>query len=779
MIVAMRILPLALLAAAIPGWAQFAGIEFKRPLSAAQHLKVSQDAASISVTGETFLYRFGKGHGLITGVAVLGQELTAGVPIPELTVAEQIDRTHMPYAARHETRARVSVASAAPERVVIRSEGGYARQDGSRFPLAYSITYEIGIDGVVLVEVANTATADCTLRWLTLSGGAIRDSLARFISHMPEQASSQSSLYQFRPIDAKEDKILAGTFLPWFWLGNQRVGLEVTTWSANSQTYNRVDGSSRRDQHEMFAVWREGDRVEWENFLIRNSSVFAPKGWKRGGQFALAVTPSKKFDPYYAMLKGAHLGPHQHRAQSTVPDEGQIRALAQNGYNMMVGVANWRSGEYVPLNDGDVRRTIELAHQYGLKIIPYITFVDLAHATEEWRRHGEEWAIEPTQEFIRNSSKFRDPQVEMAWRTDVEGQTTLMCPGAPGWRAHWKKQIDRIVDNYDFDGLYIDFWYGRMVCENTRHGCGGRFRTFTALGHRDMLMHAYNRVKAKNPRAVIKANTNLLSTALLTSGIELRLVGESIDVTTMDPDSRQWLYSSYRLGQPSEFLWAGSKWDKSQRNWFAALVNFLPQYYGRPPMGQPRTSYDDFDVFRFFGAADGEWTLGIHGQSPAGAGRADVSVNTVRKGGAMLATFINTAQAAVAAQSPVGANRIAYDPLGEQLAAVEGGELSVPLEPFGYRTFLLAERPAEPRLLFALGAHGLKSENWDRAARRLTFSVDAPPETPLRFSVWAPSPVKSVTGRDGRAVEFRWSAATGLALFEAAHGDGGLYRVQF
>ena len=53
------------------------------------------------------------------------------------------------------------------------------------------------------------------------------------------------------------------------------------------------------------------------------------------------------------------------------PDEQQIRTLAQDGYNLVVGMANWRSGEYVPLNEADLRRTIALCHKYGMKIIPY------------------------------------------------------------------------------------------------------------------------------------------------------------------------------------------------------------------------------------------------------------------------------------------------------------------------------------------------------------------------------------------------------------------------
>ncbi|MGA2120320.1 MAG: hypothetical protein ABSH56_37050 [Bryobacteraceae bacterium] len=132
------------------------------------------------------------------------------------------------------------------------------------------------------------------------------------------------------------------------------------------------------------------------------------------------MTPSKKFDPYYATIKGAHLGPHQHVPSLTLPDEQQIRTLAQDGYNLVVGMANWRSGEYVPLNEADLRQTIALCHKYGMKIIPYMTLVDLSHATETWREHGEEWAIEPTTEYAKLPMGGRpDLQTEMAYRNDL------------------------------------------------------------------------------------------------------------------------------------------------------------------------------------------------------------------------------------------------------------------------------------------------------------------------------------------------------------------------
>jgi hypothetical protein len=59
--------------------------------------------------------------------------------------------------------------------------------------------------------------------------------------------------------------------------------------------------------------------------------------------------PSKKFDPYYSLIKGAHLGPHQHVKKLALPGEPEIRTLAQNGYDLVVGMANRRPGRTNPL----------------------------------------------------------------------------------------------------------------------------------------------------------------------------------------------------------------------------------------------------------------------------------------------------------------------------------------------------------------------------------------------------------------------------------------------
>ena len=100
--------------------------------------------------------------------------MTGGTPIPDLSVAEHLDPDFSPYAARNERHARVTLLSATPSHVVIEAEGAYTAQDGRPFPLRYSLRYDLSIDGVVLINVVNSATGPCTIRWLLLSAGAVR-----------------------------------------------------------------------------------------------------------------------------------------------------------------------------------------------------------------------------------------------------------------------------------------------------------------------------------------------------------------------------------------------------------------------------------------------------------------------------------------------------------------------------------------------------------------------------------------------------------------------------
>ena len=107
------------------------------------------------------------------------------------------------------------------------------------------------------------------------------------------------------------------------------------------------------------------------------------------------------------------------------------------GCNLLIGGISWRSGEFIPDNDDEAKRVISTCHEHGIKIVPFVPLMDLDEETSIFEDHGPEWRVEPVVEY--------------------EYETHIMCPGAEEWREHWRQQIDRITEEYDFDGAYLDF----------------------------------------------------------------------------------------------------------------------------------------------------------------------------------------------------------------------------------------------------------------------------------------------------------------------------------
>ena len=291
-------------------------------------------------------------------------------------------------------------------------------------------------------------------------------------------------------------------------------------------------------------------------------------------------------------------------------------------------------------------------------------------------------------------------------------------------------------------------------------------------------MYAYNRLKAKDPHAIIKANTNMLATSLITSLVDLRLVGETTDATKMDQYSRKWLYTSYRLGESTEFLWADTGWNTAQRASFATMINFLPDYYQRPQL-EPRQAYDDFDLFRSFDDGTGVWHLGISGMERLKVSPPEVMTNLVERGDALLATLINTCSKAITAELPVPEGWLVFEPLAEQPPDFKGGTLKLELSGDAYRHIILVQVMERPRLLYSLGARRPAMETFDQQARRLQLSVDAVEGALIRFAVYCPEPVKDVINERGESIPFNFTQETNLVNFETRHVPGDVLQMRF
>src|SRR5205823_790118 len=264
-------------------------------------------------------------------------------------------------------------------------------------------------------------------------------------------------------------------------------------------------------------------KLELEEFDIRNTTFPLNPGEVRQRVFWVQATPAKRPRNDLNSLRVVWPGPHQiamtrwrgRQQPWEPPSDDQLRLWAQTGVNLIVGGADYWSGDYArPLLPERTRRFIAAAHRYDIKVIPYVTFADFNFAAPGYQEHAADWMASQSIEFAN--------------------ETTLMCYNAAGWREYLEKQWDQLLSNFDFDGLYIDHWTNIRLCSNSRHGCDGYLGSFATEGYHDFAKRA-RRVVARHTdgKGIMLLNANMLLFSGVVPWFDIRLNGENDDPLKM------------------------------------------------------------------------------------------------------------------------------------------------------------------------------------------------------------------------------------------------------
>jgi hypothetical protein len=768
-------------------------------------LSVFEDEISIFVEGGTFRYGFDKKSGLISHIEVLGDDLLRGTnsQIPDIYVSNARDPREAFYAAKYEDEAECDVISANPYEVHIRTHGIYHNPSGETFPVRYRITYEIQSDGTVFVIVHNKVYEPCVIRWLCISRGLLDPTLVRYFSHLADQSRIDTTEnYTFKRVGTEPypygktqgQTLFSGRLIPWFWLGDDTTGVEICVWDVTHHRYGatQIEGKMVDPLGEVGAnvsVSASSDGILWEIFSLRNLQTPVEEGWEQINYFALSVTPPKSYSPGFADLRVHWEGPRRYDDSYKYLSDDEIGDLSRMGYNLIVGGVNWRSGEYMPDNESEAKRVISMCHKHGMKVIPCVPLMDLNEDTTVFKEHGPEWRIEPVVEY--------------------EYETNLMCPGAEGWREHWIQQMDRIVKDYDFDGVYLDLWYDRLTCRNPRHGCQRRYMRPTFPWVRDMLRHAGAKFKAKDPGSIIVANTDLLPISMICSWLDVRSVGASQDVRHMDAVTGKAFYSSYRLGCNS-LMWL----DPGQKIDHQAIS--LSLLYMAPIILSRERSQAEMDlmrlywnVLRFFGVSEAVWYPGFVDDPEAKvaalktqaeacySGSSDLYINVYKRDAlgsagaspSLLLALVNLSEDEVRARvsllnfAELGLQNdkeyLVYEPISWRF--LEGRErwscddlrrrLTVTLPGYTPRLLYIRECTEKPVLLFALGSDRVLEEQWDEDTMALQFQLVAPAGADVSLTVYNPAGKPTRIASAGKEIQFTWDEDQKLAVSNIEASD--------
>ncbi|MCC6444689.1 MAG: hypothetical protein IT210_14680 [Armatimonadetes bacterium] len=719
-------------------------------------ITLQESARHYRIRGGIWEYTLSRASGLIEQASVRGQPWLAR-PVPDLWASGAVDPRPDEYSARHAPDAQARLVSASPECVLIESEGRFARVDGALLPLRWQLRYRFDEDGTVQVDVTVGALENTAIRWLSLGRGMVRRSACRFITHETDNGEGWATCRPASHDLAEGDYEAGGRFIPWLHFGSDRGGLDIVFPHSDRSFWGWTDtcpyptGDPLGRPGDRMRLGASQESAHWEAFAFRNLYEPLPEGWSYFDTFYLSLLPGKEMPPSANDLRVWWMGPHQYVSGWRHPDESKIAEWSAAGANLVIGRANWRSGDYShPDHPDEAARFIETCHRYGMKVIPYITFTDMEFGAPAFDRSGREWRIEPVAEFNYRSH--------------------LMCYGAEGWQAHWEKEVVAFWKALPFDGLCIDFWAGRMVCRNDRHGCAGPHGRFNAAGLRRMARFAHRLVSERN--GLIVANCNIMPIAMLNNYFDVRLLGEWHNLEETESLTTRLFHNAHRYGS-GNLLLVGNIPRLTEKT-----LALTEAYQGPQVMSHARTPEERDLLSRrarllaSFGI-DRTEALNVF-EIPPLPGAEGVQPSLYRRpdSGETLLTLSRPVpgDAAVSLSAlsgffqPAGEASLIFCPEtgqligGRALGPGEIGKMTLDIPGESLRTLWVRPDPDHPCLLCTLSGNLRPDAQWDEAQKQLAFIVEHPALRQAEIAV-SDTPAAIYAGEEAVTIQSSGGAA--------------------
>jgi hypothetical protein len=737
-------------------------------------LEVRESAASIVVSGGTFAYTIARATGQITSVRALGREFVAAhssFPNPYIGLMPRddpgarrdggLDRPRFGYekSAAYRPRlwsggltgadrmdaadaagTRTAVVRAGEESVEIVAEGRYGDT-----PLSWKIEYLIDVDGFTRVTVTLTTSQPVQLRWHCFNHALLDRQSIRFFTGVSDPGKPPFDVAPTHTVDISAlrdgQPVLESHWNAFMHLSNRTMGIEFSkqdfegrlsgyrdsaitlddgrsmeTGDVETADGRRLSGADSRGHVDVFTqLYARTGVFELEEFDIRNTTLALNPGQMRTRVFWVQATPAKEARQDMNQVRAVWPGPHQlvmtrWRGQQKPwepPSDEQVRQWAMMGANLIVGGTDYWSGDYTrTLEPEKVRHFIATAHRYGIKVIPYVTFTDFNFAAPGYQEHAADWMASKSIEFA--------------------SETTLMCYNAAGWREFLEKQWDRLLTDFEFDGLYVDHWINIRLCSNSRHGCGGYIGSFATEGYHDFARRA-RRVVARhtNGKGIMLLNANMLLFSGVVPWFDIRLSGENDDPLKMSTET---IFTSWDgLGQGVQGM---GEWNDNQNP--RAMLQLLTRF-GILGWAVPEKTLDEWrtslsrefwDIGRFFGVNAARRFSASDPEAPIFADHTDTVANVYAGDGSILLIAgvhggAGTRNETLHFRSlerlglSASANYRVIDPLSRRYLGETQRLASLDLSLTADETRVLLVQPADPgpRLVWFAGA--------DRAAARL------------------------------------------------------------
>jgi hypothetical protein len=293
------------------------------------------------------------------------------------------------------------------------------------------------------------------------------------------------------------------------------------------------------------------------NVIGAPTELTAPRTWTLG----LQATPGKPLPPTWHGRYVGFGGVQEAHVAAAVAARGQTATCIWN--------ADTAAFSYPQAKDDAVlRATIKAYHEVGVSVVVYVTLSGTGAETGVMARHRDEWVMTD-----KGKPVFEQPD------PSKHEHMVSTCP-ASGYADWLVWAVDRAMDEYGLDGVYIDN-AGPYYCDNPRHGCGlAGGRTYPYFANRDLHKRLWNVVHGRRPdTGLIWEHSSRTSNSLNLTFVDVYSDGEQFHIATgplagitpvlleISATGRQW-------GAQPSFLVAGLNLREQYTDWL--LARLLP-----------------------------------------------------------------------------------------------------------------------------------------------------------------------------------------------------------
>ena len=335
----------------------------------------------------------------------------------------------------------------------------------------------------------------------------------------------------------------------------------------------------------------------------------------------------------------------------------------------------------------ELQSLVAACHERGIQLLLYFGYL-MSDIAPEWNRYHEQCLVLP-----RTGDYQRQPK-----------QTAYMVCYRSVWQDFLADGIDKMMERFGIDGVYLDGTSEPWACANTRHGCGytkadgSIAATYPFFATREMMRRIYTIVKRHNPKGQVNVHQSTCMTiptlSFATSywdGEQLQGLAPRSNVFEVLPlESFRAEFMGHNWGVPAELLWySGGPFRRGEAEAMAWLHDIPVRPSG---MDDLATLSRLWTVRDEFGCHQATWLPYWDNEkylrsSPAGV---KVSLHN-RPGQGLLAAIVNTGpnacQAEVALdlqslQQPAAAT--AHNILTGKRLALNSGRVAISLGPLQY-----------------------------------------------------------------------------------------------